>query len=225
MTGVDGAAEAGVAVISPSFHRSGVTATFVSMRYVPDAETGRRVLDDVVKQWALGRRPSGILSLCGYLDTDGHTVLTIAQCTDPAAYRPFARSLNGVAAAEPVEYRPYRSVLLGRAPVASGCAVIATFDVDGPDRQRHIIDSIADSLESKPTGSHPGMLSANFHASADGTRVLNYAEWTTDEAHIAFLESATRATTFRITTEAPGVRPIGFKRFHRQTTDQRRIKN
>lgn len=199
---------------SPDLRRSDVAAVFVCMRYLPDAETAVRVSDDIAEQWRRYPRPAGILSLDCFLDTDGHTVLTYAQCADALAYRPFARSLTGVAAAEAVEYRPHRSVVLDPAPVAAGCVVVATFDVDGPDRQRHIIDSIADSLESTPVDHLPGMLSANFHTSADGTRVLNYAEWTSDEAHIAFLDGASRAETLRITREAPGVRPIGFKRFH-----------
>ena len=31
---------------------------------------------------------------------------------------------------------------------------------------------------------HPGGISAHFHLSTDGTRVLNYAEWETAQAHI-----------------------------------------
>ncbi|MCI0386086.1 antibiotic biosynthesis monooxygenase [Streptomyces sp. CNQ085] len=100
-------------------------------------------------------------------------------------------------------------------PVVPGCAVVATFETDGPDRQRRIIDALCDSLESQSAGIRSGMLSANFHVTPDGTRVLNYAEWSTDEAHIAFLDEPGRDAIFRISSEVPGVRPIGFKRFHR----------
>jgi hypothetical protein len=91
--------------------------------------------------------------------------------------------------------------------------VVATFDVDGPGRQRSIINAIADALVDSLQDRHPGMLSANFHSSVDGSRVLNYAEWTSEAEHVAFLEGATRVTTLRISTTTPGVRPIGFTRY------------
>ncbi|MEU9354684.1 hypothetical protein AB0D65_27800 [Streptomyces griseoloalbus] len=202
-------------VDTDGFHRTGVAAAFVTMRYVPEAEAGRAFLDEVLGQWAAVPRPAEIVSLGAYLDTEGQTVLTCVQVSAPDAYARFAGALTGPAAAEAVAYRPYRSVVFDPAPVEPGCVVVATFDVDGPGRQRLIADSLCDALESQPPGAHPGMLSANFHTTADGTRVLNFAEWTTDEEHIAFLEGAGRAGTYRISTRIPGVRPIGFKRFHR----------
>lgn len=197
----------------PDVRRSDTMATFVSMRYVPDAKSGAAAVNDIAEQWRRNPRPASILSLNCYLDVAENTVLTYVQCAGPEAYRPFASSLNGVAGGAAVEYRLYRSVVTRSDLVPPGCVVIATFDVDGPDRQQLISDRIADSLEAMPADQYDGMLSANFHASVDGTRVLNYAEWCTDEAHIAFLAGSSRAETFRISSEAPGVRPIGFKRF------------
>lgn len=73
---------------------------------------------------------------------------------------------------------------------------------------------MARAVTDAPAEQREGMLSAHFHASTDGSRVLNYAEWTSDAAHLAFLESAARAATLRATGATPGVRPIGFRRFH-----------
>ncbi|MGH1555404.1 hypothetical protein ACRAWF_36875 [Streptomyces sp. L7] len=41
-------------------------------------------------------------------------------------------------------------------------------------------------LENEPAP-HPGGTAARFHLSTDGTRVLNYAEWTSAQAHLEAL--------------------------------------
>lgn len=198
----------------PDIRRPDAMSVFVSYWYVPDRESGLADLREVVEQWSGTQWPEELVSFACFLSTEDDTVLTYAQCADADAYRIFQRSLKGVARAEAVEYRLRHSVVLD-APIRDpGCMIIAMFDVDGPERQDRIIGSLADAVEQAPIEQHPGMISANFHASADGTRVLNYAEWVSDEAHIAFLDGATRATTLRVSNSFPGVRPIGFKRFH-----------
>lgn len=195
----------------PDVRRPDAAAVFVAARHVPDRAAGLAALQGAADQWAEASWPAGVLSLSGFLNTDDDTVLTYAQCADPDAYRELRASLDGPAAAEPVEYRPHRSLVLN--PGVPGCVIVAVFDVDGPDRQELIIDSIATTVR-EAAHRHPGMLSANFHVSRDGTRVLNYAEWTSDEAHVAFLEGATHGATRRVSDTTPGVRPIGFKRYH-----------
>lgn len=44
--------------------------------------------------------------------------------------------------------------------------------------------------------------------------MINFAEWTSDQEHITFLEGATRHRSLRLATDTPGVRPIGFTRYH-----------
>ncbi|MBA3372880.1 MAG: antibiotic biosynthesis monooxygenase [Euzebyaceae bacterium] len=39
-----------------------------------------------------------------------------------------------------------------------------------------------DALEAEPEPV-PGLTSAQFHASTDGRQVINYAEWTSEQAH------------------------------------------
>lgn len=87
-----------------------------------------------------------------------------------------------------VEYSYYRSHY-GQEPqpnLAAGasCVLFVTVDFDGADRQRQHawIDAVLAALEAEPEPA-PGLLAAHFHTSNDGIRVLNYAEWTTAEAH------------------------------------------
>lgn len=45
------------------------------------------------------------------------------------------------------------------------------------------MDAVFEALESEPAP-HPGGIGAHFHLGTDGTRVLNYAEWESAQAHL-----------------------------------------
>ncbi|MFF8410155.1 hypothetical protein [Streptomyces omiyaensis] len=198
----------------PDLDRPDAHAVFVTQWYVPGRAEGTRLLDEIAGAWRAAAPPDGLLSFHAYLSTGADTVLTYVQAREADAFRPFVRSLRGAARAEPVEYRLRRGVVLASSPRPPGCAVVASFDVDGAERQDRIIESIVGALDGAPGDQHRGMLSAHFHTSTDGSRVLNYARWTDDGAHEAFLAGATRRATLRATGATPGVRPIGFKRYH-----------
>lgn len=53
--------------------------------------------------------------------------------------------------------------------------VMAVFEVD-PQQQQQLIDGLATQVE-RYVKKFPGFVSANFHASDDGKRVVNYAQW------------------------------------------------
>ncbi|WP_086840960.1 putative quinol monooxygenase [Amycolatopsis kentuckyensis] len=189
-------------LVPPDIGRAGVGAVLVGHRYAPDEAAAATAVKELARQWegVPDVRSAGV-----YRDTEGTTVLSYVQYGTSVA-----RDVPGGV----VEYRLRRGVVpAGGSP---GAIVIATFDVDGPDRQEAVISALVSTLESRPAP--PGMLSAYFHASVDGTRVLNYAEWTTHEAHVAFLEGETRRNTLRVSTGLPGVRPIGFRRFELRGT-------
>ncbi|MFD7708653.1 antibiotic biosynthesis monooxygenase family protein [Streptomyces sp. NPDC059786] len=67
-------------------------------------------------------------------------------------------------------------------PVAT---LINVFTVS-PDRQSELITLLARATEE--TMKHqPGFICANFHASQDGERVINYAQWESEEHYRAML--------------------------------------
>jgi quinol monooxygenase YgiN len=68
------------------------------------------------------------------------------------------------------------------APVAT---LINVFTVR-PDRQRQLVDLLVRATE-EVMRHHPGFVAANIHASEDGTRVVNYAQWESAEAFRAML--------------------------------------
>ncbi|MET9087887.1 antibiotic biosynthesis monooxygenase family protein [Streptomyces sp. NPDC004237] len=67
-------------------------------------------------------------------------------------------------------------------PVAT---LINVFTV-APDRQAELIALLARATE-ETMKRQPGFISANFHASQDGERVINYAQWESEEHYRAML--------------------------------------
>jgi quinol monooxygenase YgiN len=57
-----------------------------------------------------------------------------------------------------------------------------------PDRQRQLVELLVDATD-EVMRHLPGFVAANIHASADGTRVVNYAQWESADAFHAMLEN------------------------------------
>lgn len=64
--------------------------------------------------------------------------------------------------------------------------VIIIFAVE-PARQQELIDAIVDFLEI--VKQQPGFVSSSIHKSIDGVRVMNYAQWQSQEAYQAFVNN------------------------------------
>lgn len=62
---------------------------------------------------------------------------------------------------------------------APGVTLINVFTVD-PTRQEELVDAL-DRVTAEIYVTIPGFISANFHASLDGTCVVNYAQWASVE--------------------------------------------
>jgi hypothetical protein len=214
----------------PDVTRSDVGIVLVNRWYVGTPDRQRASADALVAQWEDTPWPDGFISATCLVSTDGDTVLTYAQWTDDDAHRELTRTQRSAPAggdtgdagsllepAEPVRYRLYRSVVSHGPPQTIGCIVIPTFDVDGPQRQRHIVHVVAGSTD---TTAEPvaGLIGAHLHVSTDGTRVLNYAEWTDEDAHRRMVERDSTPDEDewrnRITAGTPGVRFTGYKRYH-----------
>jgi quinol monooxygenase YgiN len=57
--------------------------------------------------------------------------------------------------------------------------LINTFTVD-PKRQQELVDLLNEATE-KTMRHQPGFISASIHASFDGKRVVNYAQWASEK--------------------------------------------
>ena len=77
-------------------------------------------------------------------------------------------------------------------PVAT---LINVFTVE-PDRQRRLVDLLVRATD-EVMRHLPGFVAANIHASSDGTRVVNYAQWQSADAFQAMLGDPTAQAHMR----------------------------
>ncbi|MGN9788026.1 nitroreductase family deazaflavin-dependent oxidoreductase [Nonomuraea sp. ZG12] len=182
----------------------------------PDAGTVLVTESSSAAAWEGTPWPTGLLSVTEFAATDGGAVLTYTQWASGAADRAFVAGLTG---AEPVEYELYRSGEREDRPTP-GCLVAVRVEFDGPDRerQRQWIDTVFQALASEAEP-HPGGISGHFHVSADGTRVLNYAEWTDERAHRDAIASSGQGAVggsadWRRVQRFPGVKNSQVRRYH-----------
>ncbi|WP_241518792.1 antibiotic biosynthesis monooxygenase [Streptomyces sp. CB03238] len=210
-----------------------MTVIKVSTWRVGTPERQRAAVDAIAKTWAGREWPDvGPLSYSVYTGEDGDTLLHYSRWPSEEAYQEFFRShrddRNGeidaaVPGIERVGLRSYELYRSGRLnpgdPRVPGCVVIVDVEFDGPDadRQRAWVDAVFEALETDPSP-HPGGISAHFHVSLDGTRVLNYAEWESAEAHIEALAApgdgvGAATPQWRKVRTYPGVVGSGVRRY------------
>ncbi|MYT24699.1 antibiotic biosynthesis monooxygenase [Streptomyces sp. SID7760] len=91
-------------------------------------------------------------------------------------------------------------------PVAT---LINVFTV-APERQQELVDLLTQATET--TMKHqPGFICANFHASRDGQRVVNYAQWESEEHYWAMrADPGARVHMEQAATIATDVQPRLF---------------
>ncbi|WP_367048600.1 hypothetical protein [Streptomyces sp. Je 1-332] len=96
-----------------------------------------------------------------------------------------------------------------------GIIAYAEIDVDDTDSAQGLLDAVTQALAADPERDHPWGISANFHISADGGRMVNLSEWTSEEHHQQGVTDTSRShrPAWRRITTLPGVRPIGVRRF------------
>lgn len=193
-------------------------------------ERRRHAVEAIRAAWADGRRSHpGLLSYSVYTGEDGRTLFHYAQWTGEEAYQDFVRDGRDVYDAEidaavpgierfgPHTYELYRSSSPGtREP---GCVVVVDVEFEGADkaRQRNWVDGVFEALGTDPAPA-PGGLAGHFHVSADGLRVLNYAEWVSAQAHIDALAASgdgvgSRTPQWERVQAYPGVTGGGVRRY------------
>ncbi|MDZ8225090.1 antibiotic biosynthesis monooxygenase family protein [Nostoc sp. ChiVER01] len=73
--------------------------------------------------------------------------------------------------------------------------VINVFTVENPQEQQFLVDHLVSNIEKAKK--QEGLISVNIHKSLDGTRVINYAQWSSKEA----LETALKSQEFMAPVE------------------------
>ena len=218
----------------PDVARADAGIALVGYWTVGTPERQRAAVEAGILAWERAPWPGGLLSLNAFVSTDGKTVLTYSQWTGDEAIAGFRGgplttrlvrevdgAVPGIERSQPISYRLYRSGVRDGAPVP-GCVVIVSVEFDGPDesRQRKWVDTVFEALEAEAQP-HPGGISGHFHISTDGTRVLNYAEWTSEEAHRDALQRSGQGSVgsgpkWREVHRFPGVKSSAVQRYHLQ---------
>lgn len=188
-------------VIRPDFARAGVGAVKASTWRVGTPERQRAAVDAIAGAWQSRDWPAAaLLSYTVLAGTDGDALFHYSQWANEAAYEEFFRTsrddrnaevdaaVPGIVRVGLDGYRPYRSA--GAAGATPGCVVVveAGFDPAVPDAARAFVDLVLDAQATDPAPA-ARCLSGNFHLSPDGTRMLNYAEWDSEQAHAEALAS------------------------------------
>lgn len=217
----------------PRITRPGAGIVKASAWDVGTPERQRAAVDAIAAAWGKRDWPDEhLLSYSVYIGNDGGTLFHYSQWADEESYRIWltgARSdtVAEIDAAVPgIErlwlhtYELYRNRggSAGDAGRVPGAIIVVDIEFDGPDpvRQRAWVDGVFEALESDPEPA-PGGISGHFHVSVDGTRVLNYAEWESAQAHIDALaegEGIGSATSeWHRVQSFPGVTGLGMKRY------------
>ena len=90
-------------------------------------------------------------------------------------------------------------------PEQNVVTLINIFTVE-PDRQQRLVQLLAQATE-EVMRHRPGFVSANIHASHDGERVINYAQWTREEDFQAMLRDPVAQEHMRTAAELADVEP------------------
>jgi Antibiotic biosynthesis monooxygenase len=216
----------------PRIARTDAGAIMVSEWSVDTADRQTKTVQAFSRIWESEAWPIGLLSVNLFGSIDGTTIVNYAQWSHQDSYQAFTRThlrsrlveeidrfVPGISRKPPIRYVLYRSRAGQEAPPV-GCVVIVSVEFDGPDeqRQRRWVDKVFDALEAE-TELPPGGISGHFHLSTDGTRVLNYAEWTDEDSHRRALASSGQGTIGRDPKwleirNYPGVVANEFKRCH-----------
>ncbi|MFD7662202.1 antibiotic biosynthesis monooxygenase [Streptomyces sp. NPDC059788] len=95
----------------------------------------------------------------------------------------------------------------------AGTVLVSPWIVPAPDLQRRAADAVLDTWERQQRPA--AMLSLSAFLSGDGSHVLNYAQWTDDDAHREWVRHRRPAAIDRIDELIPGIRRPGVTRYAR----------
>lgn len=212
----------------PAITRPDSGIALVSKWTVEDSRYQKAAGDAAAEVWDHLPWPGGLLSHSVYLGSDGTTIMQYSQWTNEEAIEAFQQNhlperakkayetVPGLERVEAVRYRLYRSMISERPFRRPGCIILVSFETDSPELQKTFVNSLIKTVENRSVSHHHGSIASHFHLSTDGKRVLNYAEFTSERAHDEMLQSSLQKDDAvpRLISSIPGLKPLGFERFH-----------
>lgn len=176
--------------VLPDPTRSDVHGIHVTRWFAGAPDRQAAAVDAIFDELERAPLPEGLLTLTGYVNPDGgDDALTYAQWSSadaPDLVGLVERAAPGLERVETTEYALYRSYVTPDAATAAhppGWIIVVTIEFDEPGRAPGWIDATLDALrEVEPVD---GLITNHFHIASEGTRVINYTEWTDREKHKA----------------------------------------
>ncbi|MBN9663332.1 MAG: antibiotic biosynthesis monooxygenase [Acidobacteria bacterium] len=179
----------------PNLMRPECGVVVVSEWNVESPERQSSTVEAYAEAWDSGTWPAGLLTCNLLRSNDGREIVVYGQWISEAHYyaaieshiRPrlaeVDRAVPGIHRQAPDFFHLHRSRIRDTS-IFPGCIVLITFEFENPDseRQKSFISTVfrtVDATLEQP----PGALGGHFHISTDALRVLNYAEWATEEDH------------------------------------------
>lgn len=151
----------------------------------------QELLDAITAFLQVVKQQPGFVSASLHKSTDGLKVANYAQWRSQEDYDAFINNAEvqaqsqSVQAFGPPDLHIYEVVAsetkIGPPKITAGghLAHFAEFRMQ-PENQPRMVDLAKEHVV--PAMNQPGLLSANFHRSLDGTRVINYGQWENAEA-------------------------------------------
>jgi C-6 monooxygenase len=92
----------------------------------------------------------------------------------------------------------------------AGFVAVVTIELSRPDAVEPLLELLVREVDDW-VKHQAGFVSANYHVSLDTTRVLNYAQWTSEEAYKESFSKQRHSVTLReAITAIPGVDSLGM---------------
>lgn len=178
----------------PAVDRTDATVITFSEWRVAEPARQHATMHAAIDAWEQFPWPDGVLSHTCLSAEDQTTLRHLAIWSDAAAVErttaasaPRFESIQS-AAGTSIErvgiatHHPPRSFYAATERADAGCVVIIDITLEEPDDavQRRWIDAVLEALEHRAPD---GLLTAHLHPSTDGTKIVNYATWTSARAH------------------------------------------
>lgn len=190
----------------PDFTRPDAALVRIREWTVASAEKQSTKAAALVEEWEGQPWPDALLSRSLFAGAGHDALLSYEQWGNESAVPADSKARS---------FHRRMSLIADNERRAPGIIAFAEIDVDDTDSAQGLLDAVTQALSADPEPDHPWGISANFHVRADGRRVVNISEWTSEEHHQQGFTDTSRShrpAWQRIST-LPGVRPIGVRRF------------
>ncbi len=220
--------QATLSQVRPNLMRPDCGVVVVSEWKVESPGRQGAVMDAFAEAWSEGTWPEGLLTFNLLQSNDGLSFAVYGQWATEELYfgaidshiRPRLARIDsaapGIDRTPPEFYRLNRSRIRGTTAFP-GCIVLITFEFDNPDQERlrRFVRTVCRAVDAN-LEQPAGVLGGHFHISTDGLRVLNYAEWRSEEDHRHAIEGPGKIGSgpgWQAVRTFPGLKASRFQRY------------